>query len=331
VAVDPADTAVMAVGVDPVTWRTAVLDAGARWSRVVVAVVAVGGPVLSALPPVAADPAVSVLVGLGLLAGLPHGAVDHRLAAALTGLPAPLVALAYGGAAVVTWGLLVLAGPLALVAVLALSVAHFGLGELEVVRATTGWRPDRAVAVAIGVAGTGALLLPLARAGDRLAAVAASISPDLGLLLASGTVRAAVGGTWLLAAVVAVAAAARAGRRAVVVDVLLVGALGLLAPPLVAFAVWFGGWHSLRHCARLLTVEPRSADLVADGRPRAAARALARLALWPTLAAVAALVALLVATAAADDPGQAVGGTLLVLLALTVPHMVVVLWLDRRG
>ena len=57
-----------------------------------------------------------------------------------------------------------LAGPLALVAVLALSVAHFGLGELEVVRATTGWRPGRAVAVAIGVAGTGALLLPLARA-----------------------------------------------------------------------------------------------------------------------------------------------------------------------
>jgi Brp/Blh family beta-carotene 15,15'-monooxygenase len=116
----------------------------------------------------------------------------------------------------------------------------------------------------------------------------------------------------------------------VVVDVLLVGALGLLAPPLVAFAVWFGGWHSLRHCTRLLTVEPRSAGLLAVGRPGAAVRALARLALWPTLAAVAALVALLVATAAAADPAQAVGGTLLVLLALTVPHMLVVLGLDRR-
>src|SRR4051812_49879879 len=190
----------MAVGVDPVTWRTAVLDAGARWSRVVVAVVAGGGPVLSPLPPARADAAVSVVVGLGLLAGLPHGAVDHRLAAALTGLSAPLVALAYGGAAVVTWGLLVLAGPLALVAVLALSVAHFGLGEVEVVRATTGWRPGRAVAVAIGVAGTGALLLPLARAGDRLAAVAPSISPHLGVLLASGAGRGAVAGTPLLAA-----------------------------------------------------------------------------------------------------------------------------------
>ncbi len=140
----------------------------------------------------------------------------------------------------------------------------------------------------------------------------------------------AVAGTWLLAAVVAIAAAARAERRAVVVDVLLVGALGLLAPPLVAFAVWFAGWHSLRHCARLLTVDPRSAGLLADGRPGAAVRALARLALWPTLAAVAALAALLVATAAAADPAQAVGGTLLVLLALTVPHMLVVLGLDQR-
>ena len=35
-------------------------------------------------------------------------------------------------------------------------------------------------------------------------------------------------------------------------------------------------------------------------------------------------------TLTAADPVAAVGGTLLVLLALTVPHMVVVLWLDRR-
>ncbi len=49
----------------------------------------------------------------------------------------------------------------------------------------------RAVAAAIGTAGTGALLLPLARAGDQLAAVAASISPDLGALLGSGAVRVA--------------------------------------------------------------------------------------------------------------------------------------------
>jgi Brp/Blh family beta-carotene 15,15'-monooxygenase len=321
----------MAVGVDSVTWRTDALGAGVRWSRLVAAAAALTGAALALLPAPAADAAALVLVGVGLLAGLPHGAVDHRLAAAFTGLSAPLVALAYAATAAVAWGLLVLAGPLALAAVLALSVAHFGLGELEVLRATTGWRPGRAVAVAVAVAGTGALLLPLARAGDQLAAVAASMSPDLGALLGSGAVRAAIAGTWLLAAAVAVVAALRAGRRGVVVDVVVVGALGLLAPPLVAFAVWFGGWHSLRHCARLLTVEPRSAALLAAGRPGAAVRALARLAAWPTAAAVAALVALLVVTASADDPARAVGGTLLVLLALTVPHMLVVLRMDQQG
>ena len=124
--------------------------------------------------------------------------------------------------------------------------------------------------------------------------------------------------------------AVRARQPGVLVDLVLVGALGLLAPPLVAFAVWFGGWHALRHSARLLTVDQPAAGLVAAGRPREAVRALARAALVASLAAVLVLAGLLAVTLTGADPVAAVGGTLLVLLALTVPHMVVVLWLDRR-
>ena len=164
----------------------------------------------------------------------------------------------------------------------------------------------------------------------QLAGVAASISPGLGTLLAAPVSRVAMAALWLVAAVVAVVAALRAHQPGVAVDLLLVGALGALAPPLVAFAVWFGGWHALRHCARLLTVDASSAGLVAAGRPRAAVAALARAALVPSVAAVVVLVVLVAVTLGAADPERAVGGTLLVLLALTVPHMVVVLWLDRR-
>lgn len=282
------------------------------------------------LPHPAQDVLVLVLVAAGLLAGLPHGSVDHRLAAELTGWSTPVVAAVYAALAVLAWVLLTVTGPAALMVVVALSVAHFGLGELEVVWETTGWRPSPTVAVAVAVAGTGALLLPLARSGQQLAEVATSISPQLGTLLAEAPVRIALAGIWVAAATLAASAALRAHKHAVVLDIVLVGALGAVAPPLVAFAVWFGGWHALRHCARLLTVDTRSADLLADGQPRRAVVALARLAAWPTLAAVVVLAGLLLATLTAADPSAAVGATLLVLLALTVPHMLVVLWLDHR-
>jgi beta-carotene 15,15'-dioxygenase len=308
-----------------------VVAACARWSRGVAAAVALGGAALAAAPGPGPAAAVLLLVAAGLLAGLPHGAIDHRVAAALTGRPVPVVAAGYAALALATWVLLVVTGPVALVAVLLLSVAHFGLGELETVRATTGWRPRGAVAVAVAVAATGALLLPLARSGAQLAAVAAAVSPPLGVLLGDAAVRLGLALLWGVAAVVAAAAALRARRAVVVLDLLLVGALGAFAPPLLAFAAWFGGWHALRHAARLTTVEPECAALLARGQPLRAVGALLRLAAWPTAAAVLVLAVLLAATAAAADPVAAVGGTLLVLLALTVPHMVVVLWLDRRG
>lgn len=300
-----------------------------------VAVAVVLSVVALALPGPAYDVAVLVAVGGGLLAGLPHGSIDHRLAASLTGRPAPVVAVVYAAVAAVTWALLTTAGPvlglIALVGVLGLSVTHFGLGELEIIAESTGWRPRGMLAVAVAVAGTGALLLPLARAGEQLADVATAVSPVLGALLADPQIRLALAGVWALAAVVAVVAALRSGRPVVAIDVALVGLLGAVAPPLAAFAIWFGGWHSLRHCARLLTVEPTSAALVLRGRTAAAVRALVRRAMPPSLAAVGVLAGLVALTVTAADPVGAMAQTLLVLLALTVPHMVVVLWLDRRS
>ncbi|MCX6465276.1 MAG: beta-carotene 15,15'-dioxygenase, Brp/Blh family [Pseudonocardiales bacterium] len=320
----------MATSSAAVTTGSGVVAAGVRWSRRLAVAAVVVGAVLVARPGPASDAVALGLVAAGLLAGLPHGAIDHRLAAALTGRSAPLVVACYALLAAGTWVLLVLTGPVALVAVLALSIVHFGLGELEVMRSTTGWRPSRVVVVAAAVAATGALLLPLARAGDQLTGVAVAVSPQLGPLLGAPPVRAGLAAVWLLATAVAVGAALRARHPAVVVDLLLVGALGALAPPLVAFAVWFGGWHALRHTARLLTVEPRCAAVLAARGPRAALRTLLRVAAWPTAAAVVVLAGLLAATTAAADPTAAIGATLLVLLALTVPHMLVVLLLDRH-
>lgn len=289
---------------------------------------AAGGPA-AGLPAVPA-PVVLAVAGLGLVAGVPHGAADHVIATRLAGgMPTAPVAAVYAGATAGVWALLRWAGPAALIAVVAISALHFGLGELEVARRLTGWRPPVPVACAIAVAGSGALVLPLARCGDQMSAVATAVSPGLARALAWAPVHTALAVTWLVAALVAVVAALRSAHPGTALDVLIPGAVGMLAPPLLAFGVWFGGWHSLRHGARMLAVEPGCAALLAAGRRRAAALRLIRIAAMPSLGALTALAALGWLTAAAPNPNAVLADVLRLLLALTVPHAFVVLWADR--
>lgn len=275
-------------------------------------------------------PVALVVAGFGFLAGVPHGAADQFMAARLSGRRSMMmIGAVYAGVAAVAWALLEWAGLVPLLVIVALSVVHFGLGEVEVCRQLTGWRPTRLVSGAIAVAGCGALLLPLARSGAQLTGVATVMSPGLAPLIAGRSLELTLSGIWLTAAVVAVIASLWSGHLGVALDIVLVGALGLVAPPLVAFAVWFGGWHAIRHCARMLTIEPECAALVGSGHSRAAVLRLIRLAAWPSIAALATVVALGWITTTASDPAVIVAEILQLLLALTVPHMVVVWWLDR--
>lgn len=306
------------------------LSTSAVWSRwlMVGTVLATGGHLFGV--PALSSSLVLAIVGLGLIAGIPHGAVDHLMATRLArGRSLAVIIGAYAGLAALVWVLLRWAGPTALAAVVVLSAIHFGLGELEVSRRLTGWRPSALPAIATVVAGSGALALPLARSGEQFSAVAAAVSPGLARVLAAPPLQVGVTAGWLACAVITIVAALRAGHPVVALDIVLIGALGMLAPPLVAFSVWFGGWHALRHSARLLTVEPGCAALLADGRRRRAVHRLARLAALPALAVLAAVGALVWVTLASPEPTVAVAEALRVLLALTVPHMAVVLWLDR--
>ncbi len=288
-----------------------------------------GGPAVG-LPAIPAAVALAV-AGLGLVAGVPHGAADHVIAAYLAGgRPMSLVVAVYGGMTAGVWALLRWADPAALIAVVALSALHFGLGELEVAHRLNGWRPPLAVECAIVVAGCGPLVLPLARCGDQMRTVATTISPGLARALAWAPVPTGLVVMWLLAALVAVVAALRSAHPGVAFDIVIPGAVGMLAPPLLAFAVWFGGWHSLRHGARMLAAEPGCTALLTAGRRRAAALRLIRLAALPSLAALTALAALAWFTATTGNPSAVVADVLRLLLALTVPHAVVVSWADRN-
>lgn len=308
------------------------LRLAASWSRWLVVSALLLALSLTVWLPGSAGPITFALAGAGLVAGVPHGAIDHLMATRLAHRrQVVLVTLAYAAMAVAAWLVMTGVGAPALTAVIVVSALHFGLGELEVWRQLTGWRPARIPAVAAVIAGCGALLVPLARSGDQLTAVASAVSPDIAAILGSSSVRASLVAVWLVSALIVVTDAVRWGHRAIALDVLIVAMIAIVAPPLVAFAVWFGGWHAVRHCARMLTVEPGCARLVASGRTADAVRRFAKLAALPSIAALTVLAGLGWFTASAADPNAVLAESLRLLLALTVPHMVVVLWLDRQS
>lgn len=295
---------------------------GATWlsagllAVLVVASLAAPGAVRAAAP--------WVLVA-GIVAGVPHGAVDHLVPLWTARRPTAVLAVAAAyllAVLVVVAVLLRWPGP-TLLAFLALSVWHFGTGEAEFAAERDGTGPGRAARWS-AVAGVGlpvvavAVLGDPARTADVLVALRIGGWPLDSPALRAAVVAAAAGGV-----LTAVGVALRAGRPRVAAEVLLVAAVLVVAPPAAAFGAYFGGWHAVRHTARLLALTPAG-----PGRD-APAQVLARFARAAALPSAAAFAVLAVLWSRRDvtDPAAAVA----VLLALTFPHAAVVGWLDRRG
>jgi Brp/Blh family beta-carotene 15,15'-monooxygenase len=279
---------------------------------VVTGALVVAAAVVGVLAPAsgAAGPALLVLAGL---VGLPHGAVDHLAlgwARGRTGAAPVRVLVAYATGAVAA-ALAALAFPVpAVLALLVLSVLHFAEGEaaFDRLRGGPGLRlPSFAVGLAV-------VALPVLLRPDPVRPLLAALDPALPGVVQQGRTPVLVVTALVVAAGLAVALAARAWTAAA--ELVVVVAAALLAPPLLVFAAWFGGWHAPRHLVRLLDLQP-------DGDLRRRLRRLTRSAVAPTAAALAGLAALV---AVGRDVPAAV---LVVLLALTVPHAVVVARLGR--
>jgi Brp/Blh family beta-carotene 15,15'-monooxygenase len=292
---------------------------------------------VASLAAVAATVAVELTLGwgelawvplvVGLLAALPHGAVDHLLPGRRLGWQAPRLAAftgVYAAVAAAAWLLFSASPGPALLGFVLLSAWHFGSGETAFADLRAG-RPVRRAGTAAGVLGSLVLLVPLARgAGDAAPVVADVVPGSTGVVPAGLT-------TAVLAVVLPSAAALvleRARERrwleAAETGALLV--LVLVVPPFAAFGVYLGCWHSVRHVARLVAGDPASAADLAAGRTGAPLRRFAVAAALPT-AAVLGVLALL--WSAADGWRGLLATTLPLVAALTLPHALVVAWLDR--
>lgn len=282
------------------------LDGAERLSRTVL-VCALAAGLLA--PDLLRDAGPALLVVAGVL-GLPHGAVDHLAWGWASGdeRPRARVVAGYAAVALGAVGLALLAPLPALLALLALAAAHFAEGEV-------GWARLRGGAgswAAGGAAGLAVVALPLALRPADVRPLLTALDPGLAdVLLDPGVRGPLLAGTALLV-LAGLVSTWRDSRRAA--ELVLVVAVAAVLPPLAAFAVWFAGWHAVRHTARLVALDPS---------PKAGLRRFARAAALPSAVALVGTVALAMVVGVT-------GGLLVALLALTVPHTAVVARLATR-
>ncbi|WP_256418356.1 Brp/Blh family beta-carotene 15,15'-dioxygenase [Halorubrum laminariae] len=322
---------------------------------------------LAALLPVgAATPLFPVEVGVAVFAlatlavGMAHGAVDHLVPLRAAGVSPRRSFAAVGGVYAVFGGAVVLGFAVAPVAAfvgfVALTWIHWGQGDIAMLAlAGVEHLPTTAErGLAAAVRGGLPMAVPLLAHPDEyrlvaewtvglfLADAAASAAVDPLFAPAVRTVVAIIMVTATFASIGAGYVRVRGGadRRGWLRDageVALLWAWFLLAAPVFAIGVYFALWHSLRHVSRLVLLDPAAAGAVAAGDLRGALARFARDAAPLTLGGflVVAAVGLAVprgpeVAAGTVSPGDALAVSLVAIAALTLPHVAVVAWLDRR-
>jgi len=270
------------------------------------------------------------ILAVGFLLGLPHGAIDHLLPLRhhwVRGGPSGLLAvlIGYVALAALAYAGLRLAGPVVLPVLLAVSVLHFGSADLAADRtrpaATTSWSPGNAAeAVARGLPiVAGPLLSWPTLTGSALAGVGLGAIPPPAVTTVIAVVLLVVSAAYVVVAL-------RSRRWTAAAEVVLLLALFTTAPPLAAFGVYFGPWHGLRHTARLIADDSADREDLDRGR---LLRPLLRFGAAAALPAGVALVTVVVLVWFAAGHQDFVAPVFSVLLALTVPHVLVVARLDH--
>jgi Brp/Blh family beta-carotene 15,15'-monooxygenase len=272
---------------------------------------------------------------VGLLAGLPHGAVDLFLELGPNGVPrgrtlvaqvAVYVLVVAVALAVILWQPVLGVGVF-----IAISLWHFGSADA----AFNAYRHDEKQGIALVETfayGAPLTVMLFVRWPDE---VRQFIDP----LGGSGVTTALIGPARIVLAAAVVALTVTVVRKAVrrqgvdVFELILLWVSALVLPPLASFPIYFALWHSPRHVLRTLPQLPASRSDLAAGR---VARSLLRYGLYTvpfTLCALALFVALIVINHSFSElrPSTWAGA---LLAALTMPHAVAIfrydLWLNRR-
>ena len=188
-------------------------------------------------------------------------------------------------------------------------VTPFG-GSVE----SIAWVFDPATTGAVGAGLAAVTLLTLAR-GLVVRRQAADAAADVAVLAKVGPV----------------AVVADRGVRIDAVELAVLWAFFWVVPPVLAVGLYFCLWHALRHVARLIAAEDPGARALSERQYAAAFARFGRQAAPLTAVALALLGGLYVLVPTPPgELGELVGLYLVLIAVLTLPHVVVVAWMDRE-
>jgi Brp/Blh family beta-carotene 15,15'-monooxygenase len=273
-----------------------------------------------------------VLAIIALAIGIPHGAIDHLIT-----IPRDSTKRFVGF--IVIYTLIAIVAALAIARwnlvgfqlVVLMSALHFGFGdaayanESRAAAERTGYSNFLLACYAIP-AGFLPVVLPLT--DKRTLEVLQELNPAL--VNWAGTFTQVLRNSTLAIAVFSTLLLVITKNSSLALDLLLLLALSFFAPPLVAFAVYFGLWHAIRHTARLVPKLPRALQKVSSSTPLA----IFFTAVMPGLYAIAGifLLSILFVTRGTTDVSSEFLWIILVIIwALTVPHMATTAKFDVRA
>ncbi len=271
-----------------------------------------------------------VIALIALAIGIPHGALDHLIT-----LPrsAPMkmalfIAIYVAIAVAAVWAILEW-NVYGFYVVVIMSALHFGIGDAAFLaerdRAKNEGRSPRLAQLLYALAGgITPVVIPLVN--DQSSAALAAVNPAL--IDWDGGRGDDFYRLALILLLLAIVVQVFSRRLRDAIDLILLGTLAITTPPLIAFAVYFGTWHAIRHTARLTLNLKKSQRAYEEGNSSRAVRSA-------VIPGVPALLGTLVVAAALVFFGENnftddfLWLLLVVIWALTVPHMMATAKLDR--
>lgn len=270
-----------------------------------------------------------IIAVIALAIGIPHGALDHlvTLPKAQPKKMALFIIIYVAVAIVAVIGILTF-NTVGFIIVLFMSAIHFGIGDAAFIneidkRSAAPKKLNRWFY--IPAAGFTPVFIPLVNSASTQAL--ASVNPAL--INWHQGFDAQILTTITVFAILAIGVMVFDKRYREALDLTVLLLLAHLAPPLIAFAVYFGCWHAMRHTARLTLSLPRCVENITQGN---LTKAFSN-AVIPGLPALVGtfVVAGILALSGRDFTDEFFWMALVVVWALTVPHMAVTAKLDRAA
>ena len=259
---------------------------------------------------------------IALLVGIPHGAIDHLISIPrrpnnrfVAYILIYILIAVVAGILIATWNVN------GFRVVVLMSALHFGFGDASYLnerKDAYGIPRRNFFTEAIYAIPAGFLPVALPLTDSRTASALERIHPEL--LNWDGGQAKTIRNLVLAVTIIAITIFLLGRKLDLVIDLLLLAALSIFAPPLIAFATYFGFWHALRHTARLVPKLDKANSRALLGDWKGAIRG----AVFPGLYAVVGtlLLAVILMFALPDKfSSSLLWSTLLIIWSLTVPHM----------